>query len=218
MHHAFLFDLDGTLVDSERENATSIEVALQAYGRHLTDEERDFVVGHGWREIYTRLSAAGGVPLTFEELKNAAAGAKERICAREGLRVLPGAVEFVRRAAARGRCAVVSGSSRREIAWTLRMLSLEDAVPAFVGAEDVPRGKPAPDGYLAGARLIDAPPAACTVFEDAAAGIAAGKAAGMRVVALAAGNFSGQDQSQADLRVASFLELGDRLWSEGDGG
>lgn len=218
MRRAWLFDLDGTLVDTERENAASIEVVLAAHGRALSDEERGFVIGHGWREIYAKLAGAGGVPLSFEALKEAAAAAKERICERDGLRVLPGAVEFVRRAAARGACTIVSGSTRREIDWCIRQLGLADVLPRFVGAEDVPRGKPAPDGYLAGARLVEAAPGDCTVFEDARAGIAAGKAAGMRVVALAAGNFSGQDQGEADLRVASFVELGDRLWSDGDGG
>ncbi len=213
MGRAFLFDLDGTLVDSERENAASIAAVLGPLGRQLSDEEMGFVVGHGWREIYQQLVAGGGTAgLSFEELKERACEAKERICEGTGLAVLPGAVEFVRRAAQHGQCAVVSGSSRREIAWVLGQLDLGGEIPFFVGAEDVARGKPAPDGYLAASKQLKIPPRACTVFEDSRAGIAAAKAAGMTCVALAAGNFLGQDQSDADLRVQSFLSLGDRLW------
>src|SRR5574341_655127 len=113
---AFLFDLDGTLVDTERENADSIERVLTARGRPLSAEEREFVIGHGWREIYEHLVANGGIDLSFAQLKELAAEEKERIVDQSGgLRVLPGAVEFVRRAALFGPCTVVSGSSRREI-------------------------------------------------------------------------------------------------------
>jgi sugar-phosphatase len=213
MDRAFLFDLDGTLVDSERENAESIVRALAVFGRPVDEEERAFVVGHGWREIYAKL-AERGVPLSFEQLKERAAEEKERLCDAEGLRVLPGAVEFVRRAAAHGRCAIVSGSSRREVAWTVGRLGLDGAIAVAVAAEDVARGKPAPDGFLAAARALAVPPVGCTVFEDSVHGIAAARAAGMRCVAIAAGNYQGHDQSGADLRVASFLELGDRLWRE----
>jgi HAD superfamily hydrolase (TIGR01509 family) len=215
MARAFLFDLDGTLVDSERENAASIAAVLGPLGRQLSDEEMGFVVGHGWREIYQKLAAGGGTAgLSFDELKERASEAKERICAGTGLSVLPGAVEFVQRAAKQGRCAVVSGSSRREIAWVIGQLGLGEELPFFVGAEDVSRGKPAPDGYLAASKHLKVPPRACTVFEDSSAGIAAAKAAGMTCIALAAGNFLGQDQSDADLRVQSFLSLGDRLWDD----
>jgi HAD superfamily hydrolase (TIGR01509 family) len=211
---AFFFDLDGTLVDSERENAESIARVLERRGRPLTAGEREYVVGHGWREIYAHLAQAGGVDLSFEVLKEAAAEEKERMCEAEGLRTLPGAVAFVRAAAARGPCAVVSGSTRREIGWCLRKLSLEDALPWYVGAEDVPRGKPFPDGYLRAAERAGIEAAACLVFEDSTAGIRAAKAAGMRCVALAAGNFLGQDQSAADLRVESFARLAERPWEE----
>src|SRR5579871_6765089 len=127
---AFLFDLDGTLVDSERENADSVVEVLRARGRQVSDEERAFVVGHGWREIYDHLVAGGGVTLGYDELKERAAIVKERLCEARGLRILPGAVAFVRRAASFGPCAVVTGSSRREAEWTLRKLALDGAVRA----------------------------------------------------------------------------------------
>ena len=79
-------------------------------------------------------------------------------------------------------------------------------------SEDVPRGKPGPDGYLRAAALIGVSPAGCLVVEDSEAGIAAGIAAGMRVLAVAAGNQPAgaaghQDQRAAHHRRASLAGL-----------
>jgi sugar-phosphatase len=94
----------------------------------------------------------------------------------------------------------------------LRRLGVEALAPGFVGAEDVPRGKPAPDGFLLGAARLGVPPEGCVVLEDSSAGIAAALAAGMTVVGVEAGNFAGQDQGGADLVVASLAEVDlDRL-------
>lgn len=207
MPAAYLFDLDGTLVDTERENAESIARVLARSGRAMTEAERRFVVGHGWREIYDLLVAGGGVALDFEALKDAAAEEKERICAAEGLRTIDGAVAFVREAARRSACAVVSGSSRREIGFCLRGLGLGEVVPWYVGAEDVREGKPSPEGYLMAARYFGIAPSDCLVFEDSAAGIASARAAGMRCIAISAANFVGADQSGAEHVIRDFTEL-----------
>ena len=53
---AFLFDLDGTLVDSERANVESVVLAVRRYGAELTEEERGFVIGHSWNEIYKMIA------------------------------------------------------------------------------------------------------------------------------------------------------------------
>ena len=78
---AFLFDLDGTLVDSERENVESVVLAVRRYGAELTDDERGFVVGHSWNEIYAMLARNHGLTVGMHDLiaeavheKEAAAG------------------------------------------------------------------------------------------------------------------------------------------------
>ena len=76
---------------------------------------------------------------------------------------------------------------------------MRDCFAAIGGSGDYAQGKPSPEGYLLGARLLGAAPADCTVFEDSAAGVAAGKAAGMRVIALRLPDHPPQDLSAADL-------------------
>lgn len=211
MLRAVLFDLDGTLADTERQNAEAVARVLERAGRPLTDEEREFVIGHGWHEIYHHLTLHGGVTLGYEELMHAAGLERVRIVESDGLDVLPGAVETVRRLSARFASSVVSGSSRAEVGAVLRALGVLECFPWFLGAEDTARGKPHPDGYLLAASRFDLKASECLVLEDSTAGIRAARAAGMRVIAVRAGNFAHQPQDEADRVVDTLLEVTDSL-------
>ncbi len=211
MLRAVLFDLDGTLADTERQNAEAVARVLERAGRPLSDEERAFVIGHGWHEIYHHLVNNGGVKLGYEELMHAAGKERVRIVEEEGLDVLPGAVDTVRRLTARHPSAVVSGSSRDEVEAVLRALDLLGCFPWFLGAEDTARGKPFPDGYLLAATRLEIAPAECLVLEDSTAGIRAARAAGMRVIGVRAGNFARQPQDEADRVVDTLVDVTDEL-------
>jgi len=103
--------------------------------------------------------------------------------------------------------AIVTGSSRVEAGQALAALGLGAAFRVVFAAEDVARSKPAPDGYLAAAARLEVEPQRCLVVEDSSAGIAAGRAAGMTVVAVRAGNFAGHDQSLAHHTVDTLDDL-----------
>jgi HAD superfamily hydrolase (TIGR01509 family) len=208
---AVLFDLDGTLVDSERQNAESVARVLQARGRPLDDVEREFVIGHGWAEIHHFLVGRGGVDLPFKELMHLAAVEREKIAAAEGLDVLPGAVACVQRMAAKFRIAVVSGSSREEIEMVLRSLDVIDRFAFFLGAEDTARGKPHPDGYQLAAKRLGVQANECLVLEDSQAGIRAARNAGMAVIAVRAGNFAHQPQDEAHCVVETLDAVDEAL-------
>jgi HAD superfamily hydrolase (TIGR01509 family) len=211
---AVIFDLDGTLVDSETQNAESLARALSQHGRHMTNEERAFVIGHGWAEIYDFVRGNGGITLELPELREAAAVEREKLVAAEGMVVLPGAVEAVRAAAARTTVALVSGSSRAEIALCLRYLQIDELLPWYVGAEDTRRGKPSPDGYLHAATHLGIPPQRCLVLEDSTAGIQAARTAGMFVVAVQAGNFANQPQDGAHLVIRDLRSVDDTFFDD----
>ena len=208
---AILFDLDGTLVDSERESAEAMaRVLARDLGLDVTPAHRDYVVGHSWNEIYARLKHDFGERLSWSmaELIDRSAAEREHVIAELGLTHMPGAVAAVRRFRSYPK-AIVTGSSRAEASQALAALGLADAFGVILASEDYARGKPAPDGYLAAAARLGAAPADCLVIEDSAAGIAAARAAGMTVVAVSAGNFLGQDQSAAHRVVPTLDDITD---------
>ncbi len=208
MVHAVLFDLDGTLVDSERQYAEALARALRSgQGVEIAQADRDHVVGHSWVAIHARLAAAyPAITWDRDQLIAATALASRELFAAADALELPGARAAVARFADRQR-GLVTGSSRVEAEHMLGLLGLADAFSVRLCAEDVPRSKPAPDGYLMACERLGLAPRHVLVVEDSAAGVAAGRAAGCVVVAVRAGNFAGHDQSAAHRVIDSLDDL-----------
>src|SRR6187551_1391050 len=139
---AVLFDLDGTLVDSERESAEAMARVLERdLGLTVTQEQRDYVVGHSWNEIHAHLRREHGPALTWDrdELIRRAAAERTHVIAEMGMRVMPGARAAVERLGRGRRRALVTGSSREEALQALELLELRDAFPVIFAAEDYVR-------------------------------------------------------------------------------
>jgi HAD superfamily hydrolase (TIGR01509 family) len=204
----FLFDLDGTLVDSERETAEAMARALwRGQAIELAQYDRDFIIGRSWLAIYDSLRARyPQLTWSREETIAQTAVLRDEVFAELGITVLPGARAALRWTADRPR-ALVTGSSRVEVTQVLPRIGPEAAFPVIVAAEDVARSKPAPDGYRAAALALGLAPAECLVIEDSMAGIEAGRSAGCLVVACRAGNFAGWDQSGAHRVIDTLDEL-----------
>ncbi|MFI1417032.1 HAD-IA family hydrolase [Streptomyces sp. NPDC020731] len=172
---SFLFDIDGTLVDS-RELIT--DVWRQVADEFGADPEAILAVCHGRRD-------ADVVPMFFrpEDVPAVLARIPRLEEERGGLvRPVPGAPALLGGLADDRWAAVTSGPSAL-MAGRLRDAGLP--VPkVLVAADHVEQGKPHPEGYLAAASALRADPARCVVVEDAPAGVAAGRGAGMFVVAV----------------------------------
>ncbi|NUR89365.1 MAG: HAD family hydrolase, partial [Nonomuraea sp.] len=113
-----------------------------------------------------------------------ARGVVDQMAARyeRGVPLLPGAVEAVGRMAAAGPVGLASSSPRRLIDVVIASTGMDFA--ATVSTEEVERGKPAPDGYLAAASELGVDPALCLAVEDSSNGLRSAAAAGMRVIAI----------------------------------
>ncbi len=204
----FLFDLDGTLVDSERETA---EAMARALSRHHAIEieqyDRDFIIGRSWIAIYDSLrSRYPTLTWTRAETIAQVAAVRDEVIAELGVTVLPGARELLARTRTYKR-ALVTGSSRVEVTQILPHLGEHATFDLVIAAEDVSRSKPAPDGYLAAIAAMGVAPNECIVIEDSEAGITAGLAAGSIVLAVRAGNFGGWKQDHAHRVIDTLDEL-----------
>lgn len=180
-----IFDLDGTLVDSE---PNYYEAGRQTLAEHgvtdfsWTDHER--YVGISTQETVADWIERYGLRASVEELFTAK-NRRYLELARSSTRAYPEMRQFVELLAAEDvPMAVASGSSPEAIEAVLAGTGLDAHLRTVVSADEVAHGKPAPDVFLEAARRLGADPAACVVLEDAAPGAAAAHAAGMRCIAL----------------------------------
>jgi sugar-phosphatase len=190
---AVLFDLDGVLVDS---TPCVTRVWTQwALHRGL---HPDYVahVAHGQRAIETVRSVAPHLDAEREFRIIEQMELNET----DGLRLLPGAKNLLSLIPPDRYTIVTSGTRRLA---TKRLQAVDLAVPAnMISADEVSRGKPHPEPYLAGAAALGFPASACLVFEDAPSGIRSAQAAGAQVVAIAT-TYEPKELLGAGLTIAS---------------
>ena len=205
---AVIFDLDGTLIESEVVwDQVRRRLAAQA-GRAWPPGPTQAMMGMSTQEWATHLVEVVGVGRTWQEAARMTIDAMVDAY-RQGLPVLPGAVESVRRMAAEAPVGIASSSPRRLIDLAVQELGIADLLRATVSTEEVDRGKPWPDGYLRAAELIGVPAERCVAVEDSGAGIRSAIAAGMAVVAVPPAFHPPQPQilDRCDRIIASLDDL-----------
>lgn len=194
---AIILDFDGVIVDSENLICKLTQEMAAQEGWTVSREEyfRDYIAFHD-RDVVEHLFRSHDRALDAgrrDELIRWKFNAYQEII-RNGLPAMPGAVEFVKNAAARFPLAVASGSLRVEIEHLLDKLGLRESFSALATSDDCEHSKPHPEVYLqALARLGELPvfkgaplqASECLAIEDAPLGIVAAKRAGMKCLALA---------------------------------
>ena len=207
---AFLFDLDGTLIDSEMLWSRAIVSWLAEKGVQAElNEVASLVFGHSWIDI--RASLQERFPsLPVRSIYEDGRELREhynRVASDLSSIVIPSAVEFYRAAAKIAPCAIVSGSPHSDIETAVKICGIEAETAFVLGMEDYACGKPEPDGYLAAARRFGADPARCIVVEDSSAGVKSGIAAGMTVIGIDRNRTVRQDFSGCAITVSDLSEF-----------
>jgi HAD superfamily hydrolase (TIGR01509 family) len=205
---AFIFDLDGVLIDSEQVwDEVRREFVIESGGRWTDSAQRD-MMGMSSGEWSRYVAEELGVDRSPQAISEQIAGRLADVY-RERLPLLPGAHEAVERMAARWPLAIASSSNRGVIDLVLELGGLDRFFEATVSSEEIGRGKPAPDVYLEAARCLGADPRACAAVEDSHNGIAAAQSAGMKVIAIPNSHYPPGDEAlaKADVVLESLDEL-----------
>jgi HAD superfamily hydrolase (TIGR01509 family) len=180
---AVVFDLDGVLIDSEPVWEQVRRGLVAERGGHWAPDAQRRLMGMSTPEWARYLSEDLGVGMPPEEV---AALVVERMAARyrERIPFLPGAVDAVRRLAARWPLGLGSSAPAALIETVFQTAGLRSYIQVTMSTEQVPHGKPAPDIYLAVTARLGVSPAACAAVEDSSNGLRSAAAAGLHVIAI----------------------------------
>lgn len=205
---AVIFDMDGTLTDSEHWWDEVRRGLAEQDGVPWPESATTAMMGLStpeWSRYLVEQVGVRGTPA--EAAKRTIDGMVAKY--RAGVPLLPGADEAVRRMAARGPIAICSSSPRLLIDAVAAEMGWDELLTAKVSTEEVARGKPHPDGHLRAAELMGVAPENCLVVEDASNGIKSAINAGMRVIAVPP-HFNpppAEVLAQADLVIDDLTEL-----------
>ena len=185
---AVIFDLDGVLLDSETAWVEVKREFTEESGGHWEERAKLDMLGMSSTEWSRYMHDELGVPVAPERISSEVA---DRLVERyrQGLPLLPGAVEAVHSMARDWPLGLATSSNRNVIDLVLEESGLAEAFAATVSSEEVERGKPAPDVYLEAARRLEVAPAQCVAIEDSTNGIRSAHAAEMTVIAVPNADF-----------------------------
>jgi beta-phosphoglucomutase len=204
-----IFDMDGVLVASEPFIAEAASRMFAEKGYTVGHNEYRPFVGMGEDRFLGGPAEARGIPLD-PEVDKARTYAIYIELIKGRLGPLPGVHDFVAECRRRGlSIAVASSADTIKVNANLAAIGLPpDRFDAVVDGLQVARKKPAPDIFLEAARRLNLPPASCLVVEDAVAGVAAAKAAGMRCLGLTT-TFQAEQLAQADWTAPDLAHVPD---------
>jgi beta-phosphoglucomutase len=200
---AVLWDMDGTLIDSVPYHMQAWQDVLRQINRTVELQAWQQTAGMRNREI---------IPLLFPDMTPEEAAYVDRakearyreLIELQGIELLPGVAEWIRRFQAAGwQQAVASSAPPENVAAIAHTLHLNGAFGALISGADVQRGKPDPDIFLAAAQRLNVEPQNCLVIEDAEAGIEAARRAGMKAI----GVLNTHPHLEADLVIKSMQDL-----------
>lgn len=204
---AILWDMDGTIVDTERlvfdvivksfKETRNIDLPEDTWNSLLGQSEQDF-----FDNMQAQHDLTGQDIIAIRDHFDA-----NYIPMLSDLTPLSGAVELCRKLHAMLPQALVTGSTEPQANAVLKTLELTDCFQFVLASGQYTNGKPHPEPYLKAARMMDVQPEECLVLEDSPSGVTSSKAAGMFTVGIHEGNQGKYDIQHANIEIATLLEF-----------
>lgn len=204
---AVIFDMDGLMIDSEPVHFTAFADTLSEYGvTYLESTHIDENVGISDLDTAKKIVHQHTLQLTPTQL----VAAKQHAYSKLLTHVIPkqGLFELLHELRSMHiKIAIASSSMLEEIRTVIQALSIAPQIDAYVSAEQVAKGKPAPDVFLLAAKKLNIQPQNCLVLEDAENGVRAAKAAGMVCFAIPSDQTRHHDFTAADRVLHSLSDV-----------
>ncbi len=205
---AVLFDMDGTLINTEVLWVDAVKYTFADKHCSITEDEIfDLVYGIAWPDIFA--ASHERFPDAFPTIESMGAEVRSHFVAlRDKTDVrIHSSIDLLKQLSSDYAVAIVSGSTRLEIEEGIKLMGVSPHLDFFLGAEDYHPGKPNPTCYLTASEKMNCKPENCIVFEDSHVGVLAAKEAGMHCVGLQRRNTQFQDLSHADLVLEDLADF-----------
>ena len=206
MIQAVIFDMDGTLIDTEKYYRVFWPKALAEFGYHMTDEQALLMRSLGRPFAPKQLKEWFGERLDYYAVRDRRKEMMEECLDREGIRCKPGALELIKRLKAAGiTTAIATATDLQRTAKYMKLTGLEGYFDRLISATQVAEGKPSPDIYLFACKELGLKPEECLAVEDSPNGVMSAYRAGCKVVMV-------PDQTKPDQELLQCLyATADRL-------
>lgn len=204
MIKAAIFDMDGTIADSEKIVRKVTEAFFRERKIILTAEEEKTMYGLTWKDFVKEILANRG----FEYKQSIKNTLKERYVRnlKKDVQPLPGIYNFLEIMRANFKTALATNSRIREVDIIFDRLGFGKYFDVKVAKNHVKFGKPNPEIYFKAASLLEVQPHECVVFEDSIIGVRAAKSAGMKCVAIV-NTYTAEDLKNADMLIKHYGDI-----------
>ncbi|MFG6355949.1 MAG: HAD family phosphatase [Acetatifactor sp.] len=194
-----IFDMDGTLIDTEKYYRIFWPMALKEFGYDMTDEQALSMRSLGRPFAPLRLREMFGPGLDYQAVRERRKALMEERIERDGIELRPGAIELLSWLRQQGiRSAIATATDMQRTEKYLGMLEIRDYFEQVISATMVKEGKPSPDIYLYACEQLGRRPCDCMAVEDSPNGVLSAARAGCRVVLV-------PDQTDADPELEKLL-------------
>lgn len=205
---AFIFDMDGVIIDSEPMHNATLEALLREYGADVDKKYMFNLCGLSSAAMFGKVKCEKQINVTFDEFSNTYNKKILTYAKEHSVYAIAGITELLQQLYSRHIPMAVASSSPMEfIKANIKKLGFTNYFRFLLSGTAIPHGKPAPDIYLAAAKKLDVAPKDCVVLEDSHNGVQAAKEAGMFCIGFQNPNSGDQDITRADMIVHTIKDI-----------